>query len=162
VYGSQWLPAAKALPWLMALGLVRIGCELAYDCLVATGQRRNLILVQGLWLVALLPVLIAGARVHGIVGVAQGHVLVAVGLVVPVFLYALGRAGIGLAPIARACAWPLFGGAVMALVILAAKQLLGEGTLALLAVGMLALATYVVCVLPSRRHLLGSRTAETV
>ncbi|MFD4554655.1 oligosaccharide flippase family protein [Streptomyces sp. NPDC058469] len=162
VYGDEWLPAAKALPWLMALGLVRIGCELAYDCLVATGQRRNLILVQGLWLVALVPVLIAGARLHGIVGVSQAHVLVAVGLVVPVFLYALGRAGIGLAPIARACAWPLFGGAVMALVILVAKRLLGDGTLVLLAVGTAALACYVVCVLPGRRYLLGSRTAETV
>ncbi len=162
VYGKEWLPAAQALPWLMALGLVRIGCELAYDCLVATGQRRSLILVQGLWLVALIPVLIAGARLHGIVGVSQAHVLVAVGLVVPVFLYALGRAGIGLAPIARACAWPLFGGAVMALVILVAKQLLGDGTLALLVVGTAALAVYVVCVLPSRRFLFGSRTAETV
>jgi O-antigen/teichoic acid export membrane protein len=162
VYGSQWLPAAKALPWLMALGLVRIGCELAYDCLVATGQRRSLILVQGLWLVALVPVLIVGARLHGIVGVSKAHVLVAVGLVVPVFLYALGRAGIGLAPIARACAWPLVGGAVMALVLLGAKHVLGDGTLALFAVGTFALACYVVCVLPGRRLLFGSRTAETV
>lgn len=162
VYGSKWLPAAEALPWLMALGLIRIGCELAYDCLVAVGQRRSLILVQGLWAVALVPVLIVGARLDGIVGVAQGHVLVGAGLVVPVFLYALSRAGISLAQVARACAWPFFGGAVMALVVLASKRLIGDGTLAVFVIGTVALACYVVCVLPSRRFLLGSRTAETI
>ncbi|MEU6064719.1 MULTISPECIES: oligosaccharide flippase family protein [Streptomyces] len=161
VYGSRWLPAADALPWLMALGLIRIGCELAYDCLVATGQRRALVLVQALWVVALIPVLVIGARLGGIVGVSQGHVLVAAVLVVPAFLYALGQAGISLRHIARACAWPLFGGTAMALVILAAKQLLGDGTLALFVTGTAALACYAVCVLPSRRFLLGSRTPET-
>ncbi|GGV09754.1 lipopolysaccharide biosynthesis protein [Streptomyces filipinensis] len=162
VYGSKWLPAADALPWLMALGLIRIGCELAYDCLVATEQRRALVLTQALWVVALVPALVVGARGGGIVGVSQAHVLIAAGLVVPAFLYALGRAGIGLSPIARACAWPFFGGAVMALVILAAKRLLGDGTLVLFATGTAALACYLVCVLPSRRFLLGSRTPETV
>ncbi|MEU2711519.1 oligosaccharide flippase family protein [Streptomyces sp. NPDC007205] len=162
VYGGRWLPAADALPWLMALGLVRIGCELAYDCLVATEQRRALILVQGLWVVALVPVLLVGARLGGIVGVSQGHVLVAVGLVVPAFVYALGRAGIGLGHIARACVWPFLGGAVMTLLVLAAKRLLGDGTPALFVMGTAALACYAVCVLPSRRLLLGSRTPETV
>ncbi|MFF3916953.1 oligosaccharide flippase family protein [Streptomyces sp. NPDC001852] len=162
VYGSTWVPAADALPWLMALGLVRIGCELAYDCLVATGQRRSLVLTQGLWVVALVPALIVGARLGGIVGVSQGHVLVAAGLVVPAFLHALGRAGIGLVHIARACAWPFFGGSVMTVVILVAKRVLGDGSPALFVIGAAALACYVVCVLPSRRFLLGSRTAGTV
>lgn len=161
VYGSTWVPAAAALPWLMALGLVRIGCELAYDCLVAAGQRRSLIVVQGLWVLALVPVLVVGAHLGGIVGVSRGHVVVAAALVVPAFLYALGRAGIGLAPIARACAWPLLAGAVMTLVLLTAKWLLGDGTPALLITGAAALACYAVCVLPSRRFLLGSRTPET-
>lgn len=80
----------------------------------------------------------------------------------PVFLYALGRAGIGLVHIARACAWPFLGGIVMTLVILAAKQLLGDGTPALFAIGTAALASYVVCVLPGRRFLLGSRAVATV
>ncbi|MEU8032113.1 oligosaccharide flippase family protein [Streptomyces sp. NPDC049099] len=162
VYGGTWVPAADALPWLMALGLIRIGCELAYDCLVATEQRRALLLVQGLWVVALVPVLLVGARLGGIVGVSQGHVLVAACLVVPAFLYALGRAGIGLAHIAAACAWPLLGGTVMTLLILAAKRFLGDGTPALLLIGTAALACYTVCVLPGRRLLLGSRAPETV
>lgn len=155
VYGSQWIPAAAALPWLMALGLIRIGSELAYDCLVAIGQRRSLFLVQGLWLVALIPVLLVAAHANGIVGVSQGHVLVAGGMVVPVFLIALRRGGIGVGRIARACAWPFLGGAVMAAIILGLERPFGDGRLALLALGTIALAGYTVCVLPSRDFLSG-------
>ncbi|MEU6864690.1 oligosaccharide flippase family protein [Streptomyces sp. NPDC046876] len=156
VYGERWLPAAGALPWLMALGLVRIGCELAYDCLVAVGQRRSLIGVQGLWLVVLVPVLVAGAGAGGIVGVAQGHVLVAGAVVVPVFLAALHRSGVRVGAVARACAWPFLGGAVMAGVLLGLERLLGDGVLALLATGAAGTVCYVVCVLPSRGFLRGS------
>lgn len=156
VYGSQWLPAAKALPWLMALGLARIGCELAYDCLVAVGQRRSLIMVQGLWLVVLIPVLVVAARSRGIVGVSQGHVLVAAGIVVPVFLFALSRGGIGVGWIARACAWPFAGGAVMAATLLGLERQFGDSRPALLATASVALAAYAVCVLPSRPFLRGA------
>lgn len=156
IYGSQWAPAAAALPWLMALGLIRIGSELAYDCLVAIGQRRLLFLVQGLWLAALVPVLLVAARLNGIVGVSQAHVLVAGGMVVPVFLFALSRGGIGVGWIARACAWPFLGGAVMAAVILGLEGRFGDGPLALLAVGAIALVGYTVCVLPSRDFLRGA------
>ncbi|MFD3718996.1 oligosaccharide flippase family protein [Streptomyces sp. NPDC058674] len=155
VYGERWLPAAAALPWLMALGLVRIGCELAYDCLVAIGRRRSLIAVQGLWLLLLIPVLVAGAAADGIVGVARGHVLVACGVVVPVFLLALHRGGIGLGTVARACAWPFLGGAVMAAVVLGLERLLGDGVLALLATGAAGTLCYALCVLPSRAFLRG-------
>ncbi|WP_030715016.1 oligosaccharide flippase family protein, partial [Streptomyces sp. NRRL S-237] len=155
IYGERWLPAARALPWLMALGLVRIGCELAYDCLVAIGHRRSLIGVQGLWLIILIPALVIGARTGGIVGVAQGHVLVAGVVVVPVFLLALHRGGIRLGTVARACAWPLLGGAVMAAVLLLLERYLGDGVLALLATGAAGTLCYVLCVLPGRALLKG-------
>ncbi|MFB6820572.1 oligosaccharide flippase family protein [Streptomyces virginiae] len=155
IYGERWLPAARALPWLMALGLVRIGCELAYDCLVAIGHRRSLIGVQGLWLIVLIPALVIGARTGGIVGVAQGHVLVAGAVVVPVFLLALHRGGICLGTVARACAWPLLGGAVMSAVLLLLERYLGGGVLALLATGAAGTLCYVLCVLPGRALLKG-------
>lgn len=156
VYGERWLPAAAALPWLMGLGLVRIGCELAYDCLVAIGHRRSLIGVQGLWLAVLVPVLVAGAGAGGIEGVAQGHVLVAGAVVVPVFLFALHRGGVGLGTVARACVWPFLGGAVMAGVVLGLERLLGDGVLALLATGAGATLCYAVCVLPGLGFLRGT------
>jgi PST family polysaccharide transporter len=157
VYGSRWLPAAEALPWLMVLGLLRIGCELAYDCLVAVGQRRSLFLVQGLWLLVLIPVLVVAARTGGIVGVSQGHVLVGGAVVVPVFLLALSRGGIGIGWIARACAWPFLGAAVMAAIVLGLEQRLGDSLPALLVVGTAGLAGYALCVLPSLDFLRGSR-----
>jgi hypothetical protein len=94
--------------------------------------------------------------VHGIVGVSQGHVLVAVGIVVPAFLFALSRGGIGVGWIARACGWPALGGAVMAAIILGLERHLGESGPALLAIGATAMAGYTVCVLPSRNRLLGT------
>ncbi|MFC1411672.1 oligosaccharide flippase family protein [Streptacidiphilus sp. N1-12] len=160
VYGDKWSPAAAALPWLMVLGLARIGCELAYDCLVAIGRRRLLIMVQGLWLVALVPVLIVAARVHGIVGVSEGHVLVAGGLVVPVFVLALRRGGISIGSIVRACSWPFFGGAVMALSILLLEHALGHGKIALVVIGAAAMVVYAVCVLPSLGFLRGTTAAR--
>ncbi|MFD8882978.1 oligosaccharide flippase family protein [Streptomyces erythrochromogenes] len=155
VYGGRWLPAAGALPWLMALGLVRIGCELAYDCLVAIGRRRSLIAVQGLWLVLLIPALVIGARGGGIVGVAQGHVAVAGAVVVPVFLLALHRGGIRLGTVARACAWPLLGGAVMAAALLVLERYLGDSVPALLATAAVGTLAYAVCLLPARKTLRG-------
>ncbi|WP_405650472.1 oligosaccharide flippase family protein [Streptomyces sp. NBC_00019] len=155
IYGSHWAPAAAALPWLMALGLIRIGSELAYDCLVAIGQRRSLFVVQGLWLVALIPVLLVGARTNGIVGASQAHVLVGGGVVVPVFLFALNRGGVGVGLIARACAWPFLGGAVMTAILLGLERPFGDGPFALLALSTIALAGYTLCVLPSRDFLRG-------
>lgn len=159
VYGERWGPAARALPWLMVLGLIRIGCELAYDCLVAIGRRRSLIAVQALWLLLLVPVLVAGARTGGIAGVAQGQVLVAAGVVVPVYLVALHRGGIRLGTVARACAWPFLGGAVMTAVVLGLERLLGDGVLALLAISAAATLCYAVCVLPSFGFLRGAAPA---
>ncbi|MFC1419619.1 lipopolysaccharide biosynthesis protein [Streptacidiphilus cavernicola] len=156
VYGKQWHPAAAALPWLMVLGLVRIGCELAYDCLVAIGRRRLLITVQGVWLVVLIPVLIVAARTHGIVGVSQGHVLVAGGIVVPVFLWALQRGGIGVGSIARATCWSFLGGAAMTLCIMVLERPLGHDLLALMIMGVLSMVLYGVCVLPSIGYLRGT------
>ncbi|MFE7095466.1 lipopolysaccharide biosynthesis protein [Streptomyces erythrochromogenes] len=155
VYGERWLPAAGALPWLMALGLVRIGCELAYDCLVAIGRRSSLIAVQGLWLVLLIPALVIGARGGGIVGVAQGHVVIAGAVVVPVFLLALHRGGIPLGTLARACAWPLLGGAVMAAALLVLERYLGDSVPALLATAAAGTLVYAGCLLPARKTLRG-------
>ncbi|MFI8288548.1 lipopolysaccharide biosynthesis protein [Streptomyces sp. ms191] len=156
LYGSKWSPAAAALPCLMALGLARIAAELTYDCLVAIGRRRSLVLIQALWLVALVPTLIVAARTGGIASVAAGHVLVAGLVVLPAFVLALRRGGIATRSLARACAWPLLGGIVMTVVVTLLRQRLGEGVLALCATSVIGLVCYALCVLPSRRLIRGS------
>ena len=82
VYGPRWTAAAQVLIWLAILGLLRVAYDLIYDFLAAAGKRPSLLAVQGWWLAALIPVLLIGARDHGIVGVGAGHVVVAGPLVV--------------------------------------------------------------------------------
>ncbi|MER7515396.1 lipopolysaccharide biosynthesis protein [Streptomyces sp. NPDC126499] len=156
VYGAKWRPAAEALPWLMALGLARIAAELTYDCLVAVGRRRSLLLIQGLWLVTLVPVLILAARAGGIATVGAGHVAVAGAVVLPAFLLALRRGGIAVRALARVCLRPVLGGLLMAAAVVLLRQRLGEGPAALCATSVTGLVCYGLCVLPGRRLVRGA------
>ncbi|MCX2183854.1 oligosaccharide flippase family protein [Streptomyces sp. SKN60] len=157
VYGAKWRPAAEALPWLMALGLARIAAELTYDCLVAIGRRRALLLIQGLWLVTLVPVLVLAARAGGIETVAAGHVVVAGAVVLPVFVLALRRGGVAVRALVRVCVRPVLGGLVMALVLVVLRQRLGEGAPAVCATSVIGLVCYAVCALPARTLVRGAR-----
>ncbi|MGZ8761760.1 MAG: lipopolysaccharide biosynthesis protein [Acidimicrobiia bacterium] len=91
VYGSKWRPAASVLVFLAALGGLRVAIDFCYDLFVAVGESRILLYIQGLWLIALIPALTYGARHDGIRGVGIAHVVVAGGIIVPVYLLALHR-----------------------------------------------------------------------
>ncbi|MBS2966825.1 oligosaccharide flippase family protein [Actinocrinis puniceicyclus] len=150
IYGERWTAASGALRFLALLGLLRVAFELAYDCLVASGRRRALITVQGWWLLALIPTLILMARARGIAGVGAGHILVAGPLVAPVFLWALSRGGISPLVIARACARPFVGGALMTAVALAIGLLHLNQIAYLFLAGAAAFAVYIPVVWPLR------------
>ena len=150
IYGERWTAASGALRFLALLGLLRVAFELAYDCLVASGRRKPLIIVQGWWLVALIPVLILAARSRGIAGVGLGHILVAGPLVAPLFMWALSRSGISPLVIVRACLRPFLGGALMAAVALAIGQLPLGKTEYLFLASVTALAVYMPVVWPLR------------
>ncbi len=156
IYGQRWTAASGALRFLALLGLLRVAFELAYDCLVASGRRRALIITQGWWLVALIPVLILAARARGIAGVGAGHILVAGPLVAPVFLWALSRAGISPLVVLRACARPFAGGVLMAAVALGLGALHLSQIPYLFVAGTAAVAVYVPVVWPLR-HLARAR-----
>lgn len=147
VYGDRWAAAALPLQFLVALGLIRVVVELAYDCL-ATRMSKTLMVMQGWWLAALVPVLVLFGQRFGIVGVAAGHVVVAGLLVGPVFLLALSKLGIRARVVLRTSRRPLLGGLVMGLVAAGVHRLLGNGFLALAASGIAALTAYVPIVLP--------------
>lgn len=148
VYGDRWTPAAGALRFLVVLGLLRVVYELSYDCLVAVGQRKTLLMVQGWWLVTLVPVLLYLARTHGIAGVGLGHVLVAGVLVLPAFVVALRRAGIPTRAVAQAAARPVLGGVAMGAVCWATVNLVGDGVVGLGLAGIASVAVYAPFVLP--------------
>jgi PST family polysaccharide transporter len=107
--------------------------------------------VQALWLAALVPVLLIGARLRGITGVSIGHVAVAALLVGPAFLWAMSSVGIPVHAIFRACLRPFLGGVLMAAVSLAVIHYLGEGLLGLAAAIIAALAVYAPFVYPMRK-----------
>ncbi|WP_441246868.1 oligosaccharide flippase family protein [Kitasatospora sp. McL0602] len=153
IYGPRWAPAAGVLRYLALLGLLRIAYELAYDCLAAAGRRSSLISTQGLWLAALVPVLLLGADRWGIAGVGAGHLVVAAAVAAPAFLWALRRSGIGAAVVVRACTRPFIGGAVMATLSYAVFRWTGETRWGMFVAAAVALAAYVPMVLPMR-HLL--------
>ncbi len=94
VYGKQWVPAAPALAWLVAFSALRIMYELIYDFFVVLARSRVVFTVQLLWLLGLVPALIAGARIDGIAGAGLAEVAVAACVVLPCYLTELGKVGI--------------------------------------------------------------------
>ena len=150
LYGSRWVPAAHVLTLLAVLGLMRVAYGLVYACMAAAGQRHKLMWVQALWLGALIPALLVGARIGGITGVGVGHVVVAAGLVGPAFLWCLSRIGITTRSVARACLRPFIGGLLMVAVSLAVKHVAGSNVTGLVAASAAAIVVYVPVVLPMR------------
>jgi len=148
IYGDEWAPAGAALRYLAVLGLIRIIYELTYDCLIAAGKRKALLVLQAWWLIALVPALILLAPRWGIAGVAAGHVIVGVLLVAPVFVAVLARVGIPFRGL-MAVAWqPVLGGAAVVAVAWAVYRAMPQGFWALAVASLAGLAAYVPFVLP--------------
>jgi O-antigen/teichoic acid export membrane protein len=101
IYGGRWAGAAQALLWLAMLAALRILFELSYDYFVVLAKSRVVLTVQIGWLIALVPALVAGAHFYGIRGVAMAGLAVAAAVVLPWYLYELGRAGIGIGRLAN-------------------------------------------------------------
>jgi O-antigen/teichoic acid export membrane protein len=153
IYGQRWTPAAPVLSLLAILGILRVGYALVYDCLAAGGHRHALMWIQAAWLAALVPVLIGGARLYGIVGVGAGHLIVAAVLVGPLFLLALRRLGIPGRAVLVPCLRPLTGGLLMALVSSLMIRVAGGGAAGLAAAIAASLAVYLPVVYPMRATL---------
>jgi PST family polysaccharide transporter len=154
-YGDRWAAAAAPLALLVVLGAVRVVFELAYDFLASAGKGRAILVVHLLWLVALIPALTIGAHLGGIRGVAGGHIVVAVLVIVPAYLYSLKPFGIRPGALAVSLARPALGGVAMAVVGIGAQWLLTGDLWQLLIGGVLAVVVYGVIVLPMRHEAFG-------
>ena len=111
VYGIHWLPAHQPLIWLALLAALQIFFQLTLDYFAVLGRSRMLIALQTAWLVALVPSLIAGARMQGVAGVAFAEFAVAVVLPLPWYLVSLHRAGLRGRSLAIRLGLPLLGAA---------------------------------------------------
>jgi O-antigen/teichoic acid export membrane protein len=150
VYGPRWTPAAHALTLLAVLGLLRVVYEITYDCLAASGKRTMLLGIQALWLTTLFPVLVLGAHLRGIAGVAGGHVLIAGLLVGPLFIWGLSRCGIQLRHVFSACLRPFIGGILMVAACELALHEIGHNIVGAEAAAAAGAIVYISVIFPMR------------
>lgn len=154
VYGERWSAAAGALQLLVVMGAARVLLDLAYDYLVAVGSARSTMLLQGVWLAALVPALVVGALALGVDGAAAGHAAVAVLVMLPAF--AVSVAGRGVSPIrlAAVSVRPLAATVLVFLVTTAAVRWAPGPWWQLTTGAALSALVFAAVVLPVRRRLL--------
>jgi O-antigen/teichoic acid export membrane protein len=140
VYGSRWLPAAQPLMWLGMLAGLQIFFELTYDYLVVLGMSRVVFTVQLVWLLVLVPALVAAAFWRGLWGLALAEAVVAAALTLPWYLRELRRAGVATRALARRMRLPLLGAALAGLTAAMAARVVPSDLIALAASGVAALA----------------------
>lgn len=160
VYGAAWEPASAALLWLGILGGLRILFELVYDYFVVLARSRAVFTVQLIWLVALVPALVAGARMDGISGVGAAHVAVAALVVLPLYLWELSRAGIAVRDVLTRVGPPLLVATGVGLAAVAAHSVISLDLLALGVAGVIALAAIGLLLYRMRPALHGLRAME--
>jgi PST family polysaccharide transporter len=159
LYGSRWAPAAAALQFLAIVGAARVFIELGYDFLVARGHSRTTMVLQGGWLVGLLPALLVGAHLGGIGGAAAGHAIVSAGVVLPAFAIAVIRTGVPARALLGSLVRPAVGTVLLAGVVLAVRALTTPSWTQLILAGVVGLAAYLPVVAPMR-HLARSATGS--
>jgi PST family polysaccharide transporter len=146
VYGSAWSAAAGILPWLAALAALRILMELCYDYLVVLAHTRFLLVIQSVWLLALVPSVLVGAHLAGAWSAAAAQVAVALLVVLPLYLLQLRRAGLPAASVAARWAVPAVAGTAVVLVTWAAGRALASDLVTLAVAGGVTVATLAVLV----------------
>ena len=156
-YGARWLPASRVLLWLSLLAALTIFFQLAYDYFVVLARSRVVFTVQFGWLLALVPALIAGARLAGIVGVGVAEVAVAGGVILPWYLHELRGAGIRRRALGSRLRLPLAGAAVAGLAAAAAARMFPSDLAALAVSGVAGLAVVGLLVFRMRAALIRLR-----
>jgi O-antigen/teichoic acid export membrane protein len=151
LYGEKWLPSAKVLPFLMVLALARVLAELAYDFLVALGRSRSNFLVQSLWFAGLVPALVIGAHLGGIVGVAIGHAICAALIVGPAYGRVLRRNGVSLLAILKQIVRPVVAAVLAGAAGWASLDLVDGWLVQILLGGTVIVLVYGAVVYPMRR-----------
>lgn len=94
LYGPKWAPAATALVGLGVFGGIRVVFDLLATFLIAAGHTKDVLVVQVVWLLAMVPGMWFGIQRFGLAGAGWAHVAVAVIVVLPAYLVCLHRAGV--------------------------------------------------------------------
>jgi O-antigen/teichoic acid export membrane protein len=167
VYGSKWAMAVQALAWLGGLAAIRILFEFIYDFFVVLARSRVVFTIQVVWLIILVPGLIAGSKAYGIGGAAMAEVAVGLLVLLPWYMAELGKVGIERRLLLGRMWLPLLAAAMVGLAAHAIAGVISQafvactvsGVLALVVVGLLGYRLRSVIV-ALRATLRGATTAE--
>jgi lipopolysaccharide exporter len=136
IYGQKWAGAAGVLTVLALYGGISIICTLFSNIISGLGRSKSLLVVQLVWLGALVPAMAIGVKREGIDGAAIAHVAVIAPIVLPCYLFLLKRITyIRLRSLAVAILPPVIAAAAAALIAVKAAGLLSQPILQL-AVGL--------------------------
>jgi lipopolysaccharide exporter len=160
LYGAKWAASVEVLSILSLYGAISIVCILFANMLTSLGMAKFTLIVQLMWLAALVPAMAYGVHRDGIVGAAIAHIAVIGPLVLPSYLIALKRStGVRLTMLGKAVLLPLLAAAAAGL---AARSVASKfaSPLAQLAVGLVVGGLiYVLAVAPQAVALLSQKQA---
>ncbi len=114
LYGPKWTASVEPLSILASYGAISIICVLFANVLAGLGRAKFILMVQLVWLLALVPGMVLGVHRGGIVGAAIAHVIVIGPIVLPIYLFGL-RKVTNLPTLARACLPALLASSIAAL-----------------------------------------------
>ncbi|GAA1822240.1 oligosaccharide flippase family protein [Microlunatus capsulatus] len=144
LYGDRWAAAGAALAGLAVFGGVRVVFDLLATYLIAAGQTRPVLVVQAVWLLAMVPAMAAGILVFGLAGAGWTHLVVALAVTLPAYLVCLRRLGIRPAAVLRTAVVPAAAVLPFALASWFANERIGSPLGAVAVSGGLALTLYVL------------------
>ena len=138
LYGAKWAASADVLAILSIYGVASMVCLLFANMLTSFGRTKSLFFLQLIWIGTLVPAMVLGVRMDGIVGAAYAHIAVIVPIVLPSYLLALKRVtGVRLTALGKAALPPFLASAAAALAARAAASQL-HSPLAQLIAGLAA------------------------
>lgn len=106
LYGRGWSGASVPLVGLGLFGAIRIIFDLIATFLIAIGHTREVLVVQIVWLVAMVPLMYLGVRWFGLAGAGVAHIVVALAITLPAYIYFLRRASVRVRQILRGAIIP--------------------------------------------------------
>lgn len=160
VYGAKWAPSTPVLQTLAVYGSMAVLCTLFSYLIVSQGRTAVLVPLQLAWLGALIPAMIIGVHLRGIVGAGDAHVIVMVCVVLPLYLLVFARSGIvRIREPLYALLYPLFAAVLSGLAAAAAAMPFSSEPVQLI-VGMIAgVVAYAVVMSPLLSRALADHTS---
>jgi PST family polysaccharide transporter len=142
LYGDRWAMSIGSLVALSLFPAVRSLMDLFTGFLVALDGTRPVLVVQILWLTLLVPALIVGSHVAGLVGVGAAQSLVSLLVILPAYAMVSARMGLRPRPLFAACVPGLAASVLAAGCALATTRLFTSPLIGLLFGGLVGTAVY--------------------